>query len=250
MNHLKRLHIIVLILAMVVIPMVHAQNATPSSTVEAQDKIDSLKERLATKVAELRKSIPKAVTGTVSDVSISQVTIDVGGKAIKIELPDEVEVKQIIRTKMTDLDTDDIDKNDRVTVFGSFDETLDVLTPTTVFIEPATFPKRIHGFITEIDEDDFTVTIRGLDNVSYTLDIETSTRTNGYTPADGIQKSGFSQLESGMFLSVLGTEHKTIQDRLTATRILHLPSNADSNPSPLGGDEAQSATPTPADEDE
>jgi hypothetical protein len=217
-------------LALLVAPVAYGKTATisartntPTPTSSSMDaKIEDLKVRLATKVAELRKSSPKAISGTVTNVSISSITVDTTTKSMKIDLTDSIKVFQILKGKRTTLSTDDISKNDPVTIFGDYDTTLDVLKANIVFIEATNQPQRIHGFVSEIDKKNNSLTVTGLDDTVYTVDIETTTKTFSYTDADSIAKSGFSKIETGMFVSVLGTPDPKKTNTFSANRILHM----------------------------
>jgi hypothetical protein len=228
--------------SLVFAPISYGKTATPSaaptsSTIDS--KIEDLKVRLATKVAELRKTSPKAIFGTVSNVSISSITVDTTTKSMKIDLTDSIKVFQMLKGKRTALSTDDISKGDVVTIFGNHDATLDVLQASIIFIEAAKRPQRIHGFISETNKKNNALTIKGLDGTEYTVDIETTTKTFVYTPADGIIKSGFSKIETGMFISVLGLPDAKTPNYFSAVRVLHM--NGDTNTATPSA----KATPTP-----
>lgn len=218
---MKKIFLIALLL---LLPSV-ALGATPSASPtpaknDNQVKIDTLKERLATKVAELRKSSPKAVYGSVTQVSVSTLTVDTAQKAMKIELNDDIVVYQILKGKRTKLAVDDVAKNDVVTIFGDYDETLDILIAKYIFIEATTTPKRIHGFVSSVDKKTNTFVLKGIDNANYTIDVESTTKTQEWSKEAGLVKSGFSKLAVGNFVSVWGTEDSKIPDQYEAIRIL------------------------------
>ena len=66
--------------------------ATPTATAKpaVNAQLEELKDRLATKVAELRDVVRRAVSGTVKTVSISSATVETKTKDIKIELGDDI----------------------------------------------------------------------------------------------------------------------------------------------------------------
>lgn len=194
----------------------------PSPKPTANIKIEDLKERLATKVAEMRKMTPKAVFGTVTQVSISTITIDTPGKAVKIELTDDIKVFQILKGKRTQLVLDNVEKNDVVTVFGDYDGTLDILRAKKIFIEAPTRPVRVHGKIAAIDKKNNVITLKGIDGETYTIDIESDTKTFQWTKGKGVEKSGFSKLEEGAFMSLLGTAEPKKINTYSALRLLFL----------------------------
>lgn len=241
---MKRFTIITLFLMFPVMVFAATPSATPSGAKkDVQTKIDDLKERLATKVAELRKSTPRAIFGTVTQVSVSSISVDAIQKAYKIELTDSINVAQILKGKRTDLSTDDISKNDVVTVFGDFDETLDILQAKHIFIEASKLPKRLHGTISAIDKKNNAFTLKGVDEASYTIDIESTTKNTLWTNGKS-EKGGFSKLEIGMVVTVVGMEDAKEADRYSALRLLSIKTGetATTTPEPTA---SPSATPSP-----
>src|SRR3989344_8178245 len=69
----------------------------PTATDEQLKQIENLKDRLATKVAELRQTQRRAIAGTVKKVEVSTLTIETETKDIKIDLPDEITVIQYLK---------------------------------------------------------------------------------------------------------------------------------------------------------
>ena len=201
-----------------------AATATSSPTVKptSQTNLEDLKERLATKVAELRDVVTRALSGTITSVSISSAMIETTTKNYKIEFEDEMKVAQIINGKRTSLTIDDIEKNDRVTVFGSYDTTLELLKAKFIFIESNKTLTRIIGTITDIDREGFAVTVLTSDGKTMTADIEKTTKAFSWVPADGIVKSGFSKITIGDSVHVIATPDPKNDSNVSALRILDL----------------------------
>lgn len=221
--------------------------ATPSATSTANKQVEDLKERLATKVAELKKVERKAVFGKVKSVSISSVTIETKTKNLKIELPDTVVVIQYLKGQRTKLTTGDIDKDDMVAVFGEYDATVDILKASVIVIQN-TVTQRVTGTITAIDKTDYTLTMTGDDGKTYVMDIETTTKAITWDQTSGITKWGFSKMNIGNFIEVLGSPVPKKENRLSAVRILDLGNSSTSTttsaPSPTPSSASASATPT------
>lgn len=200
---------------------VFAQTETPKATPTNQNKIDDLKERIATKVAQLRQTQKQALSGTVSDVSVSTISIETQTKEVKIELTDDIAVYQTIRGKRTKLTIDDVDKGDFVVVFGDFDSSLDILEAKLIYIQ-AIPPERISGTVTDVDEAAFTFTAATGGNRKVVVDFEKATILNVWTNVGGIAKAGFSKIAVGDSIHVLGSAVAKKENRLTAIRILDL----------------------------
>lgn len=196
--------------------------ASPTVTPTPKDaKLEDLKERLATKVAELRQLTKRAIFGTVKTTSVSTFTVETKASDVKIELTDDIKVIQFIKGKRTTLTTDDIAKGDTVVVFGDYDTGLELLQAKVVFIQGA-LPVRISGVVTATDAKAFTVTIKTKEGQPYIVDVEKTTTALGWTKEKGVVKSGFSQIAVGDMVHVLGTPVAKKENQLTGIRILSL----------------------------
>ena len=198
------------------------RRAAAESAPRADTKqIEDLKERLATKVAELRQSQRKAVIGTVKAVSVSTATVETKTKDVKIELTDDIVIVQVLKGKRTKLKLDDLAKGDRVVVFGEYDTTLDLLKASVIFIQSPSTIERIPGVVTQVDAKAFTITVTTAEDKTVTVDIEKTTK---ITLWDGsaLVKGGFSRLAVGDSVHVVGTPVPKKENRLSAVRILNL----------------------------
>jgi len=207
---------------------------TPSLEETADDRaqIEELKERLATKVAELRTLVKRAMHGTVKSVSIASATVETVTKDIKIELDDDVKVAQIIKGKRTSLATDKIEVDDTITVFGTYDATLDLLQAQYIFIENTTKTRRVLGTVSDIDKEKNMITIKTQESGSVDADIERTTKTSSWTKDDGVVKSGFSKLNIGDYIHLVGTPDEKNENLLSAIRILNLGDLSGKAPTP------------------
>lgn len=211
---------------------VYAATATPSA-------IDEIKERLATKVAELRQVEKRAFFGTVKAKSLSTLTVETKTKDIKIELNDDIKVVQIIKGKRTNLTIDNVEKGDVVSFLGDYDSAIDLLKASLIFIE-GTFPTRLSGKVTKIDREDFSLTVGASDNQTYTVDIEKTSKVLRWDKVNKITKSGFSKMTEGETIHFVGTPVPKKENRYSALRILNL-----GNPI---GEPPPTPTPTPTPE--
>ena len=208
---------------------VFASTASPSASTTAtvaptpntkQLQIESLKERLATKVAELRQTQSKAVFGTVKSISVSTLVIETKTKDVKIDLTDDIKVAQILKGVRTKLTIENVKKGDEVTIFGTYDSTLDLLKAKYIFIQNKPL-ERVTGVVTDINRDDFTLTIQTTEERSIVIDIETTSRTVRWD-GTSIVKSGFSKIAVGDTLHIQGTNVPKKENRYSAIRILDL----------------------------
>lgn len=213
----------ILTLAVLPVSNVAAQTATPSATpTAASAQLEELKVRLATKVAELRSVVKRAMYGTVKSVTLTSATVETKTKDIKIELTDDVTISQVVGGKRVNLDAEDLAADDPITVFGTYDETLDLLKAQYIFIESATSYTRTAGIVVDVDDEDFVLTVNTSEGKTMLVDIEKTTKTSEWTRENGIAKSGFSKLTVGDTVHITGTPAAKEDNRLSAVRILNL----------------------------
>lgn len=184
--------------------------------------LDDLKARLATKVAELRTVVKRAMYGTVKSVSLTAATIETKTKDIKLELTDDVMVSQLISGKRATLPIEDLAAKDTVTVFGDYDETLDLLKAQYIFIESPSSLSRVTGTVADVDQEEFMLTVNTKEGKTVLIDIEKATKTNVWTKDGGIVKGGFSKIGVGDTIHVVGKPVAKTDNRVSATRILDL----------------------------
>lgn len=216
--------------------LVLAVEATPSASAKPalDKKVEDLKERLASKVAELSQTQRKAVAGTVKSVSLTTLVVESSKEEYKIELTDDIKVIEYIKGKRSTVKTETLRPKDPVVIFGEFDTTLGILKAKVIVIQqpPA---RRVHGKVTGLDTKAATITLATSDGTSYTIDVERATKTNRWIGETNVEKSGFSKITQGDTIHVIGTNVPKKENRISADRILNL---ADLTGTPV--------TPTPA----
>lgn len=196
-----------------------AATATTSSTTQ---KIEDLKDRIATKVAQLKTTQRRAVYGKVKSVSITSFTVETTSRDLKIELTDELTVIQYLKGKRTTLTPEDISKGDTVVVFGQFDTTLDLLTAHIVFIQRA-LPEHTAGTVTDKNDKEFTLTVTTPQGQAVIIDIEKTTKTILWgKEKKELVKSGFMAIKTGSIVHIIGTSVPKQEHRMSADRILIL----------------------------
>lgn len=247
---MKRTTVCILTLATVMLfqtPRVSSQENTviPTASDAQLKQIENLKDRLATKVAELRQTQRRAIAGTVKKVDVSTLTIETETKDIKIDLPEEIAVIQYLKGVRTILSIQDVSPKDLVVVFGEHDSTLDILIPKIIHIMSIP-PEMYDGTVTEIDLKAFTITVTTPQDRTLLVDIEKTTKTNVWTRADGVVKGGFSNIAAGDSVHIIGIPVPKKENRVSAIRILNLGNLFDPSPTltPTLLPPSESPTPT------
>lgn len=222
-----------------------ATTSTPSATPDVKQKqIDDLKERLATKVAELKATQRRAIAGSVKSKSISTIMVETQTRDAKIELTDDIKVIQYLKGNRTKLTLDDLEKGDNVVVFGEYDTTLDLMRAKVIFIQSPS-PLYVSGSVTEVNKNDFSLTLSTFAGRGVIVDIEKSTKTILWSRSAGLTKGGFSKINVGDTVHIVGTPLPKKENRVSAGRILNL-GNLTGTPTPAPTEEVKaspSATP-------
>lgn len=183
------------------------------------EKINDLKDKIASRVAELNLVEKRGILGTVSTKTATQITIkDKKGVTRSIDVD---EITKFTSSGDSDFGISDIENGTVIGAVGIYNKQSKRILAR--FIDVINLPQVINGVITNTDEDEFTVTIVTEDKKEYIVDIEKITKTNSYTTEDEIEKAGFSDIFVGERAIITGYMDKDEEDRVTATRILLFP---------------------------
>lgn len=198
---------------------------TPTLTPEASESaelktIEKIKEMVADKVSKLNLVEKRGFVGTVQDTSNTQITVqDTQGKKRFVDIDELTKFQDSIGSSKT-FGISDIKKGDRLSFVGNYNKDTERLLARFI-TKTASIPQFIYGEVTETDAKAFTITITTSKNEKFTADIEKSTTTRSYESTEGAQKSGFSQVEAGEKIIIVGFPSDEEENRISATRILH-----------------------------
>ena len=195
---------------------------TPSPTPNTiQQQINSLTNKIASRVAALKLVEKRGVIGDVSNISNTQITLnDVNGNTRFIDV-DEF-TKFTSPSSKASFGISDIKKGEKLGVLGLYNkESRRVLAR---FVDVLILPQIIHGVVSETDSDNFTLTVDAPGGKEYTIDVASSTRTLSYDQVKKeLLKSGFSKIEAGQSLVIVGFPDRKDAKIIEATRIIVLP---------------------------
>lgn len=188
-------------------------------TEKLSDQISNLKEKIASRVAQLKLVEKRGILGTVKDVSATQLSLtDIHGKTRIVDV-DEI-TKFSSPSAKDSFGISDLKSGSKVSVIGLYNKDSERLLAR--FVDAISLPILITGTVSSIDSDNFSVTVAREDGMSYIVDIETVTKTTMYDDTEG-EKSGFSKIEEGNRLVITGFPDKKEKNRMVATRILLFP---------------------------
>jgi hypothetical protein len=204
-----------------------AKSEPTASEAADLNRIQKIKDMVASRVAELKLVEKRGILGTVKEVSSSQVTVrDNKGEQRIIDIDELTKFQGKISSssKKTDDDTtqtfgiSDIKVGEEVAFIGLYNKQTDRLLARIVLL-PKSIPFYMDGVISDIDTKEYTFAISNNDEKRI-VDFEKSTTAKLFTKADGIKKSGFSTIEAGQRAIIVGFEDSD-NKHIIATRILH-----------------------------
>ena len=210
--------------------------AAPTSKVtptKADSQIEKIKDLVASKVAELKLVDKRGVLGTVKSKTNTQINVtNSHGEATQIDI-DEL-TKFNGATSKEDFGISDIEKGDVISFVGLFNKENKKLLAR--FVSRATnIPENIDGKITSKDVKEFTFVIADENGKTKTVNVESSTKTNAYDAGD-TTKSGFSKLEEGQRVIVVGFKDPKVSNQINAERIIQFVSLPSSKAMKSNGD--------------
>lgn len=193
------------ILAQTTKPSVAAtKTATESATVTAttspeeeteQTEIQDLKEKIATKVAELRKKNLKAIAGTITDIKNKTITIDtVDEGKYEINVDETLTNIYLIGTSKKEIKLTDLKKGVYIIVSGPI---VDKTIEANSIYQDEEFIVR-SGKIIEADKTDFSIKVTTVAKDSYTIDVESGTTQQLLNIKTlELERIGFSKIKEG-----------------------------------------------------
>lgn len=193
---------------------------TTSPTNKLEQQINSLKDRIASRVAQLKLVDKRGLMGKVTDVTDTQLTLSDYQGNIRI-----VDVDELTKFSSPDVKgsfgISDIKKGTTLGVIGLYNKESRHLLAR--WVDVATMPLVLNGAILSLDKSNYTFKIVVSGNNQWNVDVETITKTNAYTKAAGIVRSGFSKLEEGQRVLVVGVVDKNDATKIIASRITVFP---------------------------
>ncbi|OGK62254.1 hypothetical protein A2334_02500 [Candidatus Roizmanbacteria bacterium RIFOXYB2_FULL_38_10] len=208
------------VLAEVVEPTI----SSGSGTVKEDKEIKGLKERLANKVAEIRKKDQKAVGGfaIVKDDKISLKNDEGIDLTVKID-ESLTKLYQIAGTAKKEIKSSDIKTDSYLIVTGPIVDT--TINANFVFVDETYIVQS--GKITEVSKSDFYIKVMSADKQVYQLDIESTTKQNMLNIKTlEIEKTGFSKIKEGdtvHFAAKKDRSEDSSNNRFAAQKILVIP---------------------------
>ncbi len=198
--------------------------ATPANVRDQQ--ITDLKNRIATKVAELKILSKTALVGTVKTLSDQKIVITVPNSDISLEISSEdTRLSQIDQDgNSKSLKIDKLTTGQKIIAWGTYNSETQNMTADAIVARD--FPQTFVGQIKSVDKKNyqFLVTNQGKD-LPYLFDVNPPTKISLLKDDNNFSRSGFSKLAAGQTVYVwgfIGDKTKDGQTLLSTKRIIVL----------------------------
>lgn len=217
---MKKVYLLFFICYLLITPIINAASPNPDPVKDVLDEqVSELKDKIASKVAELNLVEKRGIIGTVTDVTGTQITMSDLKSDTRFVDVDEL-------TKFSGEDPSfgfsDIKKGMSLSVVGLYNKQSRRILARLV--EEKSLIKILHGFVATIDPENFIIYIASSNNEQITVDVETTTKTFSYDQEEkDILRSGFSKIKEGQSIFVVGSEDRIDADRIDADRIIIFP---------------------------
>lgn len=197
-----------------------SQRSEPSPTIAPTTKLESqineLKERVASRVAELKLVEKRGVIIKAKESTNTQIQAeDMGGN---IRFIDVDEFTKFASSSAKSFGISDIKPGTQLGILGLYNKNSKRILAR--FIETVTMETYILGKVSAKDEKNFTINVES-SGKNTTVDIERTTKTLAYEDGETL-KAGFKDIEPGQTVIVLGFDDKDEKNRMSASKAILL----------------------------
>lgn len=197
---------------------------TPEATESSSklDKIKLLKEKVASKVAQLSQIIQFAADGTITKIEEDILTFSTDGEEKTVTTDEDTKyLSYNNRLQTISINSDNIAVNNYITVLGSEQIGTDLVTAKLIVKTPRVF--FFTGIIKEIDQKKGTFTIKEKES-EYIFDYEVNTKSVLYNnKSQKLESVGFSKLAKEQSVQIVATPQEKSETRFTALRLVIIP---------------------------
>lgn len=197
------------------------ENASPSAkpTNMLDNQINTLKDRIASRVAQLKLVERRGIVGTVTNVSNTQITLSDAEDNTRFIDVDEL-TKFASPSAKDSFGISDIAKGSKIGTLGLYNKQSRRLLAR--FVNVSVFPTRIIGTVSKIDAENYSIEVLS-DGKTYSADIENTTKTYSFTKDSGLTRSGFSKIKEQQHILVVGFVENKNGLHMIASRVTILP---------------------------
>lgn len=221
----RQLLIATLIASLAMTGQAYAATTTPTTDPALNNQINTLKNKIASQVAQLNLVEKRGVIGTIQQVSANQMAlIDTNGNTQYVDLD---EITKFSSAASSSFGLSDLKKGMLVSVLGIYNKESQRILAR--FVDTETVPTRYYGEIAAIDGKNFAITVATDDQKMAKVEIDTTSTVYSYTNGSDLTRYGFSKLTVGDRVAVIGYPDKKDATMLIADRMIDY-LNAPKNP--------------------
>ena len=194
-----------------------SQNQVPENG-EELEKIQKIKDIVASKVAELNLVEKRGIIGTITDITGMKVSI----KDIKSSTR-QIDIDELTKFDISDDDKagiSDLKKGTTYSFVGIYNKETQRLLARNISTTN-TIPIYFEGAIQSVNEKEFQITLVDEGGQTKKVDIQSSTKTSLADSGGDLVKSGFSKLEQNSRVLAIGFLDKKDKNLISALRVIH-----------------------------
>jgi len=196
--------------------------STDSANNVSEKEVEILKEKIASKVADLRRENYQALSGIIVDINEDEIEIDYYNNEKKIVKIDELLTKyySIKNNQKKEIDFSNLKKGDYIIVSGVYNDK--GINANSIFVDEKYLVD--FGKVVEINKNEYWLKISTLTNENIDLDIETFTKQWLLNIKNlELEKIGFSKIKEGDMIHFVVKDEKNENNRFSAQKILVIP---------------------------
>jgi hypothetical protein len=195
----------------------YAAAPTPTTSAAINNQINQLKDKIASQVSKLNLVEKRGMVGTVQAVTNNQITLsDLKGNTRYVDV-DEI-TKFSSGASGSSSGISDVKKGNLISVLGIYNKESQRILAR--YVNTEIVPVRYAGEITAIDGKNFQITIMTIDQKSVKIEIDTTSTVSSYSNGASLTKYGFSKLNVGDRVYVVGYSDKKDATLLIADRMI------------------------------
>lgn len=247
---MKKIFLIIIVLAILILPgYSFAQTPKPTQNdntdiEELGNKVDLIKDKVASRVAELKLVEKRGMVGVVESVSGNEIRINDLNDKTRI-----IDVDELTKFSSNEgaFDISEIEKGTKISAIGLYNKDSEKLLAR--FVNEISIPLFLNGVISDKDNENFTITLSTEDEKDYLIDIESVTKSFSFSNGE-LETVGFTKMPTMRNALVIGYQNPKDENRITANRIIIFP-DVPKNPRiaikeiSVSPTESISASPTP-----
>lgn len=200
-------------------PTVSAATTPESSDLE---RIQKIKDLVASRVAELNLVEKRGIVGTVKEVNGMQIIIDdldQNQKTIDIDELTKFQKDGDIKS----FGISDVKKGDNLSFIGLYNKETKRLLARFI-AKASNIPSYFEGIISDKDVKNYILTVINENGDKKLIDVQSSTKTSSHDAETKITKSGFTKIQTDERIIVVGFPDLKDKNTINASRIIHFKS--------------------------